>query len=466
MPVTKTNLEPTARDSTSAALEGRGSSTKRTRARYGVLALITVATALNYLDRTLLAVAAPFMASDLGIDAVMMGIVFSAFSWTYAFSQIPGGIFLDRFGTRLTYFLSVTFWSVFTALQGTAFNLWSLLAFRLGLGVSEAPCFPANSRVLVTWFPQNERARANSVYSVGMYFGIAFLSPLLFYMVSAFGWRSLFFVFGGIGVLFAFVWWALYREPVNSRSANSAELDYISSGGGCSAPVKPSVFKWAEVVWLLKQRQVLGATVGQFATNATLVFFLTWFPTYLATERGMEWLQVGMFAVIPFIAASVGVLIGGQISDYSVKRSGSLTFGRKFPIVFGLLLSSTIISAAFIESDAIVIAVLSVAFFGQGMSNLGWTLISEVAPVRLVGLTGGVFNFGTNLAGILTPIVIGLIVGTTGSFFWALAFIGITAFVGAASYIFLVGDVIRIADPQTPLGEYGEHLAASQTGIR
>jgi ACS family D-galactonate transporter-like MFS transporter len=100
------------------------------------------------------------------------------------------------------------------------------------------------------------------------------------------------------------------------------------------------------------------------------------------------------------------------------------------------------------------------------MSNLGWTLISEVAPVRLVGLTGGVFNFGTNLAGILTPIVIGLIVGTTGSFFWALAFIGITAFVGAASYIFLVGDVIRIADPQTPLGEYGEHLAASQTGIR
>ena len=421
---------------------------KRTNARYGILALISVATALNYLDRSLLSVAAPFMQADLGIDAVMMGIVFSAFSWTYAFAQVPGGIFLDRFGTRVTYMCSVSIWSIFTALQGAAHNLVTLLVYRLGLGVAEAPCFPANSRILVTWFPQNERARANSVYSVGMYFGIAFLSPLLFYIVSAFGWRYLFYIFGGLGLLFAVVWWWLYREPEDSPKANAAELEYIRAGGGEAAPDKNAVFLWSEVFWLLKQRQVFGATIGQFATNATLVFFLTWFPTYLATERGMEWLKVGFYAVVPFIAASIGVLIGGQISDYMVRKSGSLTFGRKFPIVFGLLLSSTIISAAFLESDALVITVLSIAFFGQGMSNLGWTLISEVAPVRLVGLTGGVFNFGTNLAGILTPIVIGVIVAATGSFFGALAFIGVTAFIGAASYVFLVGEVVRIPDPQ------------------
>jgi ACS family D-galactonate transporter-like MFS transporter len=152
-------------------------------------------------------------------------------------------------------------------------------------------------------------------------------------------------------------------------------------------------------------------------------------------------------AVLPFIAASVGVLIGGQLSDALVKRSGSATFGRKLPIVGGLLLSSTIISAAFLKSDVLVIAVMSVAFFGQGMSNLGWTLISDVAPKSLIGLTAGVFNFCTNLAGIVTPMMIGFIVAATGSFFGGLAFIGVLALIGALSYTFLVGRVERIAEP-------------------
>jgi len=164
-------------------------------------------------------------------------------------------------------------------------------------------------------------------------------------------------------------------------------------------------------------------------------------------ERNMPWLKVGWMAVLPFIAASVGVLIGGQLSDALVKRSGSATFGRKLPIVGGLLLSSTIISAAFLKSDVLVIAVMSVAFFGQGMSNLGWTLISDVAPKSLIGLTAGVFNFCTNLAGIVTPMMIGFIVAATGSFFGGLAFIGVLALIGALSYTFLVGRVERIAEP-------------------
>ena len=207
-------------------------SAPRTRARFFILGLLTIGTMINYLDRTVLGIAAPLLREDLAISAATMGIVFSAFSWTYAAMQIPGGIFLDRFGTKLTYFLSLTFWSIATLLHGIATNLASLLTFRFALGVSEAPCFPTNSRVVATWFPQQERAFATGVYTVGEYVGLAFLSPLLFWILGAFGWRALFFVVGVAGVLFGLVWWKTYREPHESQTVNQAELDYIAAGGG------------------------------------------------------------------------------------------------------------------------------------------------------------------------------------------------------------------------------------------
>jgi ACS family D-galactonate transporter-like MFS transporter len=427
-----------------ASVTGVVAGAARTNARFVVLALISVGTMINYLDRAVLGVAAPSMTKELALDPVVMGVVFSAFSWTYAAAQIPGGAFLDRVGARLAYFWSVTVWSIFTLLQGFATGLASLLAFRLGLGVAEAPCFPTNSRVLSTWFPQHERARATGAYSIGQYFGLAFLSPLLFLIVETLGWRALFIIAGVAGVVFALLWIRLYREPHESRHANRAELAYIEAGGGlgCTGPATP--FKWRNIGKLLRHRQILGASIGQFAGNSTLVFFLTWFPTYLATERQMEWLKVGFYAVLPFIAASVGVLCGGWVSDMLIKRTGSATLGRKLPILAGLLLASTIVAANFVESDELVIAIMSVAFFGQGMVNLGWTLITDVAPKSLIGLTGGVFNLCANLAGIVTPLVIGVIVGATGSFFGGLAYIAIIAMIGALSYIFVVGEVRRV----------------------
>jgi ACS family D-galactonate transporter-like MFS transporter len=428
---------------TTAAVAGG----RPTKGRYGILALIAIATMINYLDRTLVSVAAPLMSKDLNIGPAVMGLVLSAFSWTYALAQIPGGALLDKFGTRVTYTFSLILWSIFTGLQGMAFNIATLFGARLGMGAAEAPCFPANSRILVSWFPQRERARANSVYSIGMYFGIAFLSPMLFWVTAELGWRHLFIGAGVIGVVFGLVWWALYREPRESKWANQAELDEIAAGGGIDlASTAKTPFNWSDIGWLLKQRQIVGASIGQFATNSTLVFFLTWFPTYLVKERGMTFIKVGFFASLPFIAATVGVILGGIVSDYLVKKTGSLTIGRKTPVVLGLLLSSLITVAAFVDSNAVVIAVMSVAFFGQGMSNLGWTLISEVAPRRLIGITGGLFNFCTNLAGIITPIIIGFVVAITGSFFGGLAFIGVMALIGALSYIFVLGEVKRVGE--------------------
>lgn len=417
---------------------------KRSNARLLVAALITVGTMLNYLDRAVLGVAAPSMMSELHIDPVLMGIVFSAFSWTYAAAQIPGGAFLDRMGSRLTYFFSVGLWSVFTLLQGFASGLVSLLTLRLGLGVAEAPCFPTNSRILGSWFPQHERARATGAYSIGQYFGLAFLSPLLFWIVGEFGWRSLFIAAGVAGILFAFVWLRLYREPHESRSINAAELAYIEAGGGLNRQATLTPFRWRNIARLMRHRQIVGASIGQFAGNSTLVFFLTWFPTYLAVERNMEWIKVGFYAVLPFIAASAGVVIGGVVSDLIIQRTGSANLGRKLPILTGLLLASTIVLANFVNSNEAVVAILSIAFFGQGMVNLGWTLITDIAPKNLMGLTGGVFNLCANLAGIVTPLVIGFIVARTDSFFYALAYIAVVAIIGALSYIFVVGDVKRV----------------------
>ena len=418
---------------------------RQSRSRLFILALITIGTMINYLDRTVMSVAAPALRADLHIDAAVMGIVFSAFSWTYATAQIPGGILLDKLGARLTYFLSLTIWSTFTLLQGFAFNLTSLLAFRLGLGVAEAPCYPTNSRILSIWFPQGERARATGVYSVGQYFGLAFLSPVMFWIVATFGWRHLLIGVGVLGILFGVVWWVLYRDPHEMKGVTQSELDYIEAGGGLGyAGQAKTKFDWSTVGKLIRQRQVLGASIGQFASNSTLVFFLTWFPSYLATERHMPWLKVGFMAVLPFIAASVGVMTGGFASDLILKRTGNANLARKGPIVFGLLLASTIVAANFVQSNAVVVAIMSLAFFGQGMCNLGWTLISDVAPKALIGLTGGVFNFCANLAGIITPLVIGFIVAGTGSFFYALAYIAVVALLGVASYVFILGDVKRV----------------------
>jgi ACS family D-galactonate transporter-like MFS transporter len=235
-----------------------------------------------------------------------------------------------------------------------------------------------------------------------------------------------------------------YREPHESKRANWAELEYIAAGGGLAAPGNRFVLSWAAVVALLRTRQILGASIGQFCGNSTLVFFLTWFPSYLATERGMDWLRSGFAASLPYLAASVGVLVGGAISDGLIRRTGSATLGRKLPIVVGLLLTSTMVLANFTPSNTLVVAIMSVAFFGQGMVNLGWTLIADVAPKQLMGLTGGIFNLCANLAGIVTPLVIGFVLGATGSFYGALTYIAALGLVGAAAYVFILGDVRRV----------------------
>ena len=417
----------------------------RTRVRYAILALLFVGVVINYLDRANLALALPVIGVDLHLDAVQKGLILSAFGWSYVLMQIPGGIIIDRFGPRLTFAVSLFTWSVITMLQGLARNAAILIGFRVLLGITEAPAFPLNSRVVGTWFPSHERGFAIGVYTAGEFGGLAIFAPVLAIILSNWGWPAMFAICGGIGVLFAVVWFFAYRDPKQSRRVNQAEIDYIREGGGLVETVAASRrFSWADVVELLSHRQLWGIYIGQFAVGVTLWFFLTWFPSYLVTARHLSILHAGFYASIPYISAMLGVLFGGAFSDGLVRRGVSVAVARKTPVILGLLGASTIMVANYISDINVVIAVMAVAFFCQGMSNMSWTLVSEMAPRELQGLTGAVFNFFANIPSIVTPLVIGFILAATNSFNGALIFITIVDLIGVLSYIFVIGRVYRI----------------------
>lgn len=192
---------------------------------------------------------------------------------------------------------------------------------------------------------------------------------------------------------------------------------------------------------MLRHRQVWGLLIGQFAVYSTFIFFLTWFPTYLATARHMGWIKVGFFASLPYIAGFFGILFAGVLSDFMLARGAKLGLARKLPVIMGLLGASTIIACNYVQSDTLVIAILSFAFFCQAMSSSGWSVLSEIAPVGKLGLLGGLFSAAANLSGIVIPIVIGFIVQDTGSFVGALVFVGLVALVGALAWIFGIGEL-------------------------
>ena len=411
------------------------------RARLGVLALISTAVAINYLDRAVLGIAAPSIQREYAVNPVLMGIVFSAFSWTYFLAQVPSGVLLDRFGTRVIYAVSLFSWSLVTLLHSLATGFVSLLGLRLALGVAEAPCFPANSNVVALWFPRSERGRAIGVYTAAEYVGLSFMSPILFWILNSFGWRTLFASAGAVGVVAAFVFGARYRDPGDHASVGSEEIAYIEAGGGGARKVAPTKFELAHIRALFRHRQMWGLCLGQYAVYSTFVFFLTWFPTYLATERHMDWLRVGIFTAIPYIAGFAGILFAGWWSDFMLARGSTLNTARKLPVIAGLVGASTIALANYVQSDRVVIVILSVAFFAQAMSSSGWAVISEVAPRAQLGLVSGLFSASANLSGIVTPLAIGAILEATGSFYGALAFVGLVALGGALSWIFVIGDI-------------------------
>ena len=426
--------------------------TTRSRKRFGILVMIFICVVVNYVDRSCISVAAPALTKDLEIDSVKMGLVFSAFAWTYAALQIPGGVVVDRIRPRVLYTVLLTFWSLATFLQGMAQNALALIGCRMGIGVFQAPSYPCHNRMVTSWFPVNERASAIAIYTSGQFLGLAVATPILMAVQEHLGWRGMLMVVGGIGLVWAIAWYALYRDPLDHGRVTSTELDYIAKGGGLvdegRSDAPRASLQWSDLKHSFCYRKLWGVYLGQFCMGGIFIFFLTWFPTYLVDYRGFDYKKSGLLAAIPFLAACAGVLLSGVCSDFLRRRGFSGSVARKLPVIVGLLLSASIVGANYADSTFGMMFFLSLAFFGNGLASIAWIFVSEIAPKDLLGLVGGVFNFVGNLAAVIVPVIIGfLISGEEGDFRPALVFVSILALMGVFNYTVVVGKVERIVLP-------------------
>jgi MFS transporter, ACS family, D-galactonate transporter len=420
------------------------------RTRYIVVALLFFTGVVNYLDRTNISIAAPAISGELKIDAISMGWLFSAFGWTYTLCQLPGGWLADRVHPRILYPAAIAVWSLATLCVGWVAGLAFLVVLRLLVGAFESPTYIMNNRIVTTWVPERERARSVGVYTAAQYVGLGFLAPVLVWTASSFGWRSIFVLTGLLGLVVFAVWVLIYRDPINFRGTNKAEIDLIAEGGGIpdlSRRIEQRTsgrkFDWADFRAVFSSRKLWGIYLGQYSYNASANFFMTWFPTYLVKYRHMDFIHVGFYATLPFLAGFCGVLFSGFISDTLLRGGASLAVARKTPVVCGVLLSTTIVGAQLVSSQIGVVFFLTLAFFGTGMASITWSFVSSLAPERLIGLTGGVFNFFGGMSAITIPIAIGYLV-EGGSFMPALILCACLSLFAAFCYIVLVGKMERV----------------------
>ena len=428
---------------------------KRTRVRYLIIFVLFLITTINYADRATFSIAGDSASEELGLDPIAMGYILSAFAWAYVIGQIPGGALLDRFGSKTICTVALVTWSTFTLLQGFAGVFTGLaaavvlFALRFMVGLAESPSFPANARIVAAWFPSSERGTASAIFNSAQYFSLVAFAPLMGWLVQTFEWRSVFFVMGGLGLVAAVFFVRLVHSPVDDPRINQAEFDYIEQGGGVvrleeKTAGRGSHFTWPNLKQVLTSRMLLGVYLGQYGINVLTYFFVTWFPIYLVRERGLSILDAGFAAAAPALCGFAGGLLGGVISDWLLKRTGSLTIARKTPLLVGMILASSIIACVYIEQEWLIVATMALAFFGKGIASLGWAVVSDTSPKELVGVTGGVFNTFGNSAGIVTPIVIGYIVSATGSFDGGLIFVGAHCLLVILAYFLVVGKIERL----------------------
>jgi len=421
--------------------------TKPTKVRWFMLSLLMMIMVVNYLDRGNLAVAAPVMQKELGLDPATMGILFSAFAWSYAFCIPFAGAILDKIGPRLMFTIGIVGWSVATVFVGLSNTLTTILGARTIVGTFEAPTIPTNVRCVAAWFPDRERALAVGMYTSMQYIALGFLTPVLAWILINYGWQMIFYTTGVVGLVVAVIWHLNYRDPKDCHVINQGEMDYIKEGGALvnSGVAKPDAISWKTVGKLCRERKLVGMFIGHFSIMTTLFFFMTWFPTYLINGKGLTILKGGYYAMIPFLVAICGALIGGRWSDWMTDNGYSKTVARKAPIITGFLLATVILGANYVESINGVIICMGIAFFGQAMaSTVTGALLSDLAPKELLGLSGGLLNFFANIGSATSPMVVGFIVQGTGGFNMALVYVACVSVMGIVAYTLVLTKVERI----------------------
>ncbi len=400
-----------------------------------MLALLTLGMFFCYAQRGTLAPAAPFMMKELHLNAAVMGLMLSAFSWTYLAAQVPAGWLVDRWGFARVYAVGFTIWAVATALMGFTASTVGILAARMLAGFGQGAIFPASNRAVASWFQASQRGAVTGVYIAGNRLGQAAIVAVGPITIKMFGWRYFFIAAGVAGLLWLIPW--LLLTPKWEPEPPSVETRKGSSGS----------------LRLLANRNMAGIFFGFFAYDYAWFLFITWMPGYLMLERKFGPREMAIYSAVPLVIVSVVILLAGILGDYMVRKGMNEVVARKGLISVGLAIALLIVPAALVQDNYTSALLLGFSLAGLGLAAPNaWALTQAVCPKEFVATASGLQNMGGNIGGALAPAVTGLIVHQTGSFVAGFLLTGVILVAGIACYWFLISPVKQDAASLQPTG--------------
>jgi MFS family permease len=408
-----------------------------------LLALLFALSFLNYIDRANLSVGATDIQRDLHLSSVQLGMLLSAFFWTYAILQLTSlsGWVVDRFNVGWVLAGGFFLWSLSTAFTGIANTFAMLFVMRLLLGIGESIAYPCYSRILATYFSENQRGLANALIDAGTKIGPAFGTLLGGFLMARFGWRA-FFVGLGAGTMLWLVPWFAWMPRGQAAGATAAETQQARR----DSVAGPTVLE------IFRHRSAIFSAVGLFCSNYFWIFLLTWLPAYLEKERHFGKHKMAIVASLAFLAVGISTTVSGWLSDRWITLGGTPTRVRKAFAGLGLALSTIILPVAMVDSPAVAIGLLMVACLCYGVfsSNL-WAITQTLAGPRAAGRWTGVQNGVGNLGGVVAPWLTGWVVQQYGHFYLAFLVAAAVALAGAAAFVFGIGPIQEVEFHPRPL---------------
>ncbi|AOA06304.1 MULTISPECIES: MFS transporter [Pseudomonas] len=392
---------------------------------------------VNYLDRSALSIANTTIQKDLAISPMQMGVMLSAFSIAYAFSQLPLGALIDKLGSKLALGGSLVVWSVAQAAFGLFSSYGHLVGLRVLLGVGEAPVFPSAAKALSEWFDTQERGTATGWVWSSTCIGPCLAPPLLTLFMVHLGWRGMFILTGVMGLVLALCWFKFYK----SKAQYMAET-------GRSEPVPVQQVKAPKVRWtsLFKDRNTWGAFLGFMGVIYMIWLNLTWLPGYFEREHGLDLYRTAWVVSLAYLFGALGTIVAGKCCDRLVARGMRVLASRKLMVILGLLGGAlfTLIVAFTTNVVACVILLCLTMFFINISSATAWMIVNTIVPSERVASFGSIQNFGGYLAGSIAPILTGFSVQQSGSFSSAFVISAVVAACSAFAYFAL------LKEPQAP----------------
>ncbi len=412
------------------------------------LVMLVISGAINYVDRVALSIANPLIRQDLGLSVGEMGVLLSVFLWSYAFSQLPVGIMVDRIGARTLLGAGLLVWSVAQAASGLVTTMGQFVWTRVFLGIGESPQFPLGARVVRDWFNVRDRGKATGVFNCTSTLGPAIAPPLLTFVMLALDWRTMFVLLGAAGVVTAIVWFIVYRDP-HHYDLDEGERAYLHEGEDDTRGGQVTMAEWRS---LFGYRTTWGMILGNFGSGYMIWLYAAWLPGYLEIQRHMSIPHTGFIAAVPYLFGVVGSLSGGFLCDWLVQRGMTPISSRKLPIILGMVASAVLTAiAAVTVSNTIAVACISASvFFGNLAGATIWALAVVAAPAKGVASLGSMQNFGGFIGGAMAPMVTGFIVQATGSFIPALMVAAVIGIASALIYLFVVRDPVTLATSVIP----------------